>query len=451
MITTVNKDSSTTALSEAYASYGDSFGMYQMALDNIREEASLFQLFAQHDVAEMACVDEASIAALNEVSIKDIKDKVVSVLKAFVEKVKQIVSRFIAKMNAAIDMWSKMANHYAKVAKEESWGKTNKTITASYFDFSELSKMQLVLAIDVDLSDESLNVQDWFNGKIGLKGDGSVSELVQNAIIKKDVKFNTSVSDVSKLCDNLKKVAFTIKLANSMIKEANNMRSTLLRSSKLTKADAINNADNKKEFKSSDEMKQYATFATNVNKVISMYTQYIIAIMSTCVKGGNMTGKALKELIAAGKSGKDSSDGKAEEKAKNEGGISGMFGLQMFDEDGWSAEEDQTGSDVGDIGTADTNDVSMPDDNSFGEPAPDPDAQFEAAMKFWNAPIMEADADEFIEPGDPVDDPETPATAEDDFYATNPDDHKEADDLMKQDDSTEEVQVEAFFGCDDLY
>lgn len=476
MIADIKQNKSTSLLDEAYASYYNDFGMHQICLDCVHEKAMLDETFLKMDQEELMCTTESSITALHEAGIKDIVSKIQKSIADFLAKVKQAVQRFIAKMQANLGMWETRASKYARMSLFDGWGENNAdAIEVFYFDSntsdiivdSKSKVMDLVNTIVENMNDDikkGMNfskkdtddietgddVKKNFYKAIGKPEDKTLAEFVKSDVITVE-KMKPTKANIKKLQDSASTIKKQVADTAALSKFVDGVCKTFLK--------GVSSASIEKDA----DVSAVARYASDVNQMQSLFAQYFTARMSAIVKAGNETIKSMAALIKAGNGDvKAASEAAAlydvDELDPNPGDTLGErpdhgiandeFGescnkggkKKMIKEDAWAAETDDTVSDPGDtMGT-------QPDDNVQS-------GQFETAS-FWTGSITEAEdnASQFIEPGDPINNQtQMPIRAEKDDYGNDPEKDKGADDLMKDDNSNETVEIESAFLIDDLF
>ena len=467
MITTVVNPVSDIPVLE-FSGYDADTGFMQLSLDLVRESTELQNMFIEHDFKELCCVDEAEIASLNEASFSEIKDKLLEIVNNFISKIKQIAASVINKLKVLVANWNMVAKKCKKVVNSDSFKEDDsKDIDVTYVaDFKEIGSIDNTIskfsksatslldeiasgsfdASEWDDKDEKATRKDLLDGILnGLSGEGNtIEEKLKNSIVRNEV-WKKNKANANKLINILENGKNTISIINNMHKvlntNYNNIRKALSRPLR-------SSAESDDE--SAKANKALATLSSNMTTTCSVLTKFFNTLISVHIKGYNETAKSLQSFVGIAKEKKKKED-KIIDKIGGDDKIVDEFAL--FEEMMEDFDDDDQ-NETGDVGDTDEESATnfwessvMEADASFLENESDDDGlslEESEAQAFWGSSVMESD-NYFIEPIKTGIDETTPRIgSEKDNYVNDPEKDKGADDLMEDDDSTAELEMESF-------
>lgn len=415
-------------------------GFIQLEIDCINESAEIFRMLVQHDMKELQAVDEAQILALNEFSIKAIGQKIVENITKLIEKLKYTFTAATSKFLASVAAWNKVADYYDKLIKDGKWKDSDEEcdITQVYTDGNKINGytdsvvniIETVTTMTLEIDTHKVDTAEYSNVNTSV---GDIKEQLFKIGKDKsmdDVIYAKVTSDyrVKKTAAEARKLIVQLREGKSFVKELDHTHKAIDGAlNKLRKTLATNKVWNDDiDLKNAEQSKKYNDAVGKVSMMISSIStismQYFQALFKAVVRGCNASVKSLKDL-ASGTIEKGVTEmvmnGKPLKEAENNADPSWDDGQENND-GGWSnpAEKPEEQDDTG---------------------------MYESAMTFWNSPLLEADASDFIEPtGENKSETELKLKDEKDNYVDDPSKDDGADDLMEDDDSEIEIEMESY-------
>ncbi len=417
-------------------------GFIQLEIDCINEGAEIFQMLVQHDMKELQAVDEAEILALNEFSIKAIGQKIVENITKLIEKLKYTFTAATSKFLASVANWNKVADYYDKLIKNGKWKDSDEEcdITQVYTDGNKINGytdsvtniIESVTSMALEIDTHKADTAKYSNVNTSVN---DIKEQIFNIGKEKsmdDVIYAKVTSDyrVKKTAAEARKLIVQLREGKSFVKELDHTHKAIDGAlTKLRKTLATNRVWNDDiDLKDVEQSKKYNEAVGKVSMMISSIStismQYFQALFKAIVKGCNASVKSLKDLasgtIEKGVSEMVMNGAKPLKEAENNADPSWDDGQENND-GGWSNPAEKPEED-------DTDDSGL----------------YESAMAFWASPLLEADASDFIEPsGENKSETELKLNDEKDNYQEDPSKDDGADDLMKDDDSEVEIEMES--------